>query len=157
MARPKKTLRNPHQLTAKQKLVIEDIVEDVSQGKGIRPSRSHAKIYNAKDQRNAEVLASQNLSKTNFQDGLIEALRKRNILGVNGKLQQRLAEGLDATDTDQNPEYRTRLSYIQEINKITGVYAPVKIDQRSLSLRANVTPEQIDEKIDRLQEELNTS
>jgi len=157
MARPKKTLRNPHQLTAKQKLVIEDIVEDVSQGKGINPTKSHNKIYNIEKIETAKSMASENLHKPNFQQALIEGLKKREIIGSNGKLEQRLAEGLDATDTDKNPEYRTRLSYIQEINKITGVYAPVKIDQRSLSLRANVTPEQIDEKIDRLQEELNTS
>jgi len=172
MSRPKKTLRNPHQLTAKQKLTINDMAQDVADGKGIRPSKSHAKFYNAKDKRNAEVLASQNLSKTNFQEGLIEALKNKEIIGSNGKLQQRLAEGLDATTT--KPEitsrdekgapvytyikqraYGIRLAYIKEINKITGVYAPTKIDQRSLTLRATVSPEQLDQKITDLQEELS--
>lgn len=114
-------------------------------------------FYQTKNKASTKTLASHNLTKSNFRAGLIEALKKRNILGVNGKLQQRLAEGLDAKTEKKKPAYTTRLSYIQEINKILGVYAPTKIDQRQLKITSKLSPEQLDDRISQIQEELNQS
>ena len=156
MARPKKTIYNPHQLTAKQDLTIKGIVEDVANGKGFQNVANHKKFYNTKNDNVTQAMASQNLGKLNFREALLTGLKKRNIIGVNGKVSQRLAEGLDAkslkSDPDPLGEKKVRLEYIKEVNKVIGAYAPLKIDQRSLT--AQIKPEDLDKGINSLQDEL---
>jgi hypothetical protein len=51
-------------------------------------------------------------------------------------------------------DYATRLKYIQEINKIAGVYAPERKETKTLRLNVDVSEEELDEKIKKLQREL---
>ncbi len=158
MANAKKTKTNPHGLTIKQRAVINDMVNDVVTGKGLNPAESHQKIYNPSNNKTKYTLANKNINKDNFREALLAGLRKNRIVGRNGKVEQRLTEGLDATKMYAKkvlPDFQARLSYIQEINKITGVYAPDKKDVRRLSLNLDLTPEQMQDKIDKLQSELS--
>ncbi len=67
----------------------------------------------------------------------------------------RLAQGLDAMQVACNkPAWGIRLAYIKEINKILGIYAPVRIDQRNLNLRAQVTPKELHANIAGLEGEM---
>ena len=149
----KKTLDNPHGLSIKQRLVIEDMAEDIKNGNGLNQRKSHGKIYNTSTPQSTSVTAHQNMSKTNFREALIEALEKRKVIGVNGKVSQRLVQGLDAKQ-EGKPMYKVRLSYIQEINKVTGVYAPTTINQKTLRLSATLSPQQVEDRIKSIKEEL---
>lgn len=155
MSTPRKTIRNPHALTSKQKIVIADMIDDVVTGKGLNPAESHLKIYNTNKIKNARVMASQNLSRINFREALMEGLRKQKIIGANSKVETRLIQGLDAKaytlKGKKITDYRARLDYIKEINKIQGVYAPETKNVRRLSLNIN-----LDERIKELQKELKT-
>jgi len=156
MARPKKTIYNPNQLTAKQDLTIKGIVEDVANGKGLNKVENTKKFYSVKKENTARSMASENFAKPNFRGALIQALKDRGIIGRNGKVSQRLAEGLDAkslkSDPDPLGEKKVRLEYIKEVNKVIGAYAPLKVDSRSLT--AQVRPEQLNKGIETLKEEL---
>ena len=158
MPKINKTTRNPHGLAVKQKLVIADMIDDVEAGKGLNPSKSHLKIYKTQKKQTASVMANQNFNKPNFREALMEGLKKRKIIGVGSKIESRLAQGLDAeTFTPAGKkfkDYKARLAYIQEINKIQGVYAPEKKDIRRVNI--NLDPAQLDIKIDELQKELKT-
>lgn len=153
----KKTLRNPHGLSNKQRLVIDDIVADVEQGKPINPVKSTGMIYNTKNKRSTAVITSQNLSKLDFRQALIEKLSKSKIIGKNSRIAHKLEEGLDAIITTKRGhavDYKTRLAYIQEINKITGVYAPEKSEKKTLNLHIDMSEAELQEKITQLQQEL---
>lgn len=158
MPKPNKTIRNPHGLSVKQKLVVEDMIEDVASGKGLNATKSHLKFYNTQKKHNAGVIAHQNFNKVDFREALVEGLKKRKIIGANSKIETRLAQGLDAeTFTPSGKvfkDYKARLDYIKEINKIQGVYAPEKRDIRKLNI--NLDADQLDAKISQLQKELKT-
>ena len=51
-------------------------------------------------------------------------------------------------------DYRIRLEYIKEINKIAGVYAPEQKETRKLSLNLNMSEEEATQKIKELKGEL---
>jgi hypothetical protein len=157
MPKIKKTIRNPYGLSTKQKLVIEDVAENIKAGKGLTLTASHKKIYQTK---NPAVLANENINRPNFRLALIEGLKKRKILGPNSIVEQKLSEGLDANFYTKSGieivDHRTRLAYIQEINKIADVYAPSRTEQKTLSLNLTMTKEELDEKIKSLQTQLST-
>ncbi len=150
-----KTLANPHGLSTKQTLVIEDMIKNVEEGYGLTATQSHQRFYQTK---NPAIIANENLNRPNFREALITGLTKRRILGKNSIMEKKLTEGLDATTVTENGEtidYRNRLSYIQEIAKIVGLYAPEKIDKRTLNLNIDVEPAELDKRIEQLQNELS--
>lgn len=156
----KKTIRNPHGLSAKQKLVIEDMVNDVKQGKKLDAVKSTDIIYNTKDKRNSEVIASENLHKPDFRAALIEQLSDAKIIGQNSRIAKALNEGLEAVTTGKfggEADHKTRLAFVQEINKITGVYAPEKTESKTLKINVNMSGEELQDKINQLQQELTQS
>lgn len=129
MPKIKKTIRNPHGLSLKQQVVIQDMIEDVSAGRGLSPAKSHSKIYNVKTPKNGAVVAQKNLHKVNFREALMEGLRERKILGENSLVEKRLNQGLNAktqTPRGDKLDLKVILEYIKEINKIGGMYAPEK-------------------------------
>lgn len=154
-----KTLQNPHGLSAKQKLVIDDMVSDVKQGKKLDAVKSTNMIYNAKNKHTNDVIASKNMNSVDFRTALIEKLASENIIGANGKVSRKIMEGLDAVNETKDGifiDYKTRLQYIQEINKITGVYAPEKTEQKTLKINVNMSSEELQDKIKELTQELAT-
>lgn len=150
----KKTRKNPYGLTGKQLLVIDDMVAKMKADKSATPVESHEKIYNVSSRNSAKTLSSRNMNNPDFRKALTDALHERSIIGPDGKVELRLEEGLDATNSDGSVDYTNRLKYIQEINKIVGVYAPQKVEKRSMTLNLDVSEEELDEKIRSLQEEL---
>jgi len=141
-------------LTYKQDMVVKGMVADVVAGKGLNATVNVQKFYNAKKKTTAATIASENIQKPNFRQALIQALEKKGIIGPDGKLGKRLAEGLDAKTKFNTPQYATRLNYAKEINKILGVYAPTKIDQRSLLISGKLAPEDLKKQLDHLKGEV---
>lgn len=122
MPRIQITEENPFGLSVKQGLVIEDIVSCIRNGSPFNSIQSHAKFYNAKNKDTLAVISYENLHRPNFKQALQYALQ---YYEVSGKIVQCLSQGLDAcqiTGNGQIPDYRTRLEYIKEINKIAGLY-----------------------------------
>ena len=154
MTKPKK------KLSAKQKLVVEDIVEKINKGEAPDPVGSTERFYNVTSKNSARSITSQNFAKPEFRSYLMEGLHKKGIVGVDSKVEKRLEEGLEATNVLKGGnlaiDYRTRLSYIQEINKILGVYAPQKVEKKTLTLTLDVSEEELDAKIAALNEELGS-
>lgn len=156
MPKVKKTIRNPHGLSRRQMIVIDDMVHDIEQGKPINAVKSTKLAYKG-DIKTIAPIASKNTSRDNFREALVDKLAKSKIIGVDGKIGNKLSEGLDAVYNGKfgtQIDYRTRLAYIQEINKITGVYAPQKVDKRTLNLNVDMSQEELDNRIKELQEEL---
>ncbi len=149
-----KTIKNPHGLSAKQKLVVDDMIRKVRKGKPLKPVDSTKKFYNAGSDLMARVITSTNMANPDFRAALMEGLEERSILGRNSLIEQKLSEGLDAVSKD-GIDYATRLKYIQEINKIAGLYAPEKKETKSLKLNIDISPEDLDRKIKSLQKELD--
>ncbi len=119
MARILKTKVNPFGLSYKQWLVVKDIANTIRLGAHISMTDSHMKIYNPKNKNTAASMAYENLRRPNFREALLCELEYQGVLGVSGKMQQVLSEGLSAVqvlDSGQVvPDYRARLKYIQEI------------------------------------------
>lgn len=159
MPKVKKTIQNPHGLSSKQKLVIDDMVADIEQGKPIDAVKSTGLFYGSTDIKTIRPIASKNTSRDNFREALIEKLSKSKIIGKNSRIANKLSEGLEAVSIGKfghAVDYKTRLAYIQEINKITGVYAPEKIDKRTLKINVDMTSEELQNKINELQKELQS-
>lgn len=151
---PKKTTKNPYGLTGKQLLVVEDIVRKVKDGESITPVASHEKVYNVSHRESAKTISSRNMNNPDFRAAILDGLHKKNVLGPDGKIEQRLEEGLDATDKEGFVDYTNRLRYAQEINKIAGIYAPQKVERKTMNLNLDVSEEELDSKIKELKEEL---
>ena len=165
MTKVKKTKKNPYGLSGKQLLVVDDLIRKIKAGEELNAVESTQKFYKAKNKNVAKVTTSKNFQNVNFRAALMNGLGDKKILGRDSKVEQRLTEGLDAgtkrpiktkegVDYVDIPDFPTRLSYIKEINKIAGVYAPEKRETKSMILKADITEEQLDEKIRRLQDEL---
>ena len=153
MAKPIKTINNPYQLTKKQTLVINEAVETVKKGKPLNLTNITKQYYNTK---NPAIISNQNFNKLNYRQALIDGLIKRQIIGKDSIIEAKLNEGLDATvnnDKGINPDYKTRLSYIQEIHKIIGIYTPER--KMGINLNVDTTLLDIDNKIKQLQQEFN--
>lgn len=152
----KKTPKNPHGLSAKQRLVVEDMVRKIKKGKPLKAVESTKKFYNAGSEKMAGVITSTNLANPDFRAALMDGLEERQILGRNSLIEEKLAEGLDATTKmGLEVDYATRLKYIQEINKVAGVYAPEKKETKSLRLNVDISQEELDKRIKSLQRELD--
>ena len=155
MPKAKITPTNPYGLTSKQRLTAELVARNIADGNGVNMMEAHNDIYAPKSKKTASNMARVNGGIEGFRLEIIEGLRKKKLLGVNGKLQQRMAEGLNAKLVGSGkPAYTIILAYIKEINKVLGVYAPVKIDQRTLNLRSTLTPQQLHANISGLEGEL---
>ena len=97
--------------------------------------------------------------KINYREALLKGLTAGNIIGHNSKIETRLQEGLDAVVHNGKTgkkavAYETRLRYAQEINKITGVYAPQQSNTARFNLNVDATQEQMDTRIRGIQEQL---
>ena len=143
-----------------ENFIIEDIVEKIKKGEKPNPVESTKKFYNVTTENSARSMTSQNFAKPEFRKYLMDGLHEKQIVGPNSKVEKRLEEGLEATSVikggDLAVDYRTRLAYIQEINKILGVYAPQKVEKKTLNLSLDVSEEELDEKIRRLNQELES-
>jgi len=167
-----KSKDNPYGLTRKRQLVVEGVIEDIDRGKGMDLTKVVQKIYTVNGKESAKTVASGLWRNKDFREALVHGLKKRKILGANSKVERVLDEGLDAVskrleivDRDEKgkpiyeyvkeEDYKTRLAYAQEVNKIAGVYAPEKKDTRRLNLNIDMTREELNERIKKLSEELN--
>jgi hypothetical protein len=147
-------LAKGRKLSQKQEAVIRDVVKSVNDGDSFSVARSVKKIYDVK-KTSANTIASRNMKKDDFRNALMDALEGRNIIGADSKVEQRLDEGLDARDGERI-DFRTRLDYVKEINKISGVYAPTQTETKSLKLNMDMSKEELENKIKLLQEELGS-
>lgn len=146
-------------LTHKQELVILDQINRIERGKGVNLTDSFDKIYNTKNRRSAQSMASTYWRENeNFRNALIEGLINNGVIGRDSKVEKRLNEGLDAVKVDSDGEkhvdYKNRLDYVKEINRITGAYAPDKSETRRMTLNVKVSDKELDKKINQLQNEL---
>ena len=152
----KRTLDNPYGLTTKQRLAVEIMVKNAKAGKGLQPAKAHQLVYSTK---RPSVQAYANMQRDYFRDALIAGLADAGLIGVKGKISQRLVEGIDAVkltaDGKKAPDLQTRLKYIQEINKIVGAYAPDRLETKRVSFNVSASKEDIEQKIQELQEELS--
>jgi len=155
MGKTKKTQDNPHGMTRKQNLVIKDVSQTIKDGGKFDMVSSTKKFYDVKNANTASSMASQNYAKKDFRLALIEELIDNGVIGRGSKVSRRLQEGLDATKVykeDLVVDYDARLKYAQEINKITGIYAPEL--KKTMNLNLDLNEEDLDRKIKELQEEL---
>ena len=134
----------PGKLTYKQDIAIEHTVQAIQAGKTLQEAAKEAtKIaYSPKNDATAKAMTYENFSKPTYRDELIQRLKEKNIIGAGGKVEQVIAEGLDATKrvgSHIDPDFGVRLSYVQEINRITGAYAPTKHESKNLNLNADLT------------------
>ena len=154
MPRIKPTVNNPYALSKKQILTIEEVKNQLARGEVPNLPAAHNKVYDTNG--NGNELANQNFNRLNYRQALIEALREKKIIGENGKVEQRLAEGLDAIDNKDSPNYSVRLDYIKEINKITGVYSPQETLNRRLGVSIQLSGDELEQEILKLEEELRS-
>ena len=145
----KKERKNP---TYKQQLVIADVTEKVKAGKPMDMVKSVEKFYNVKNNNTARQVVAANMRSETFREALISSLVERKVLGKNSKTEAVLVEGLDALTPAGEINYDTRLKYVQEIHKVAGIYAPET--KRNLNLNMDMSEEELDEKIKKLQEQL---
>jgi hypothetical protein len=126
MAKVLRTTNNPYGLSVKQRLVLDDIVHSIVEGHPINPTESHMRFYNVQKRSTAAVMAHENLSRPNFRKALYSMLEEKGVWGVSGKVEGVLLSGLNAQRVLANgetiPDFRTRLRYIQEINRLAGLY-----------------------------------
>lgn len=157
------TSDNPFGLSIKQRLMIEDMVSEIRDGKGFLPVRSVMKFYQVKNKNTAYQIANKNINKGNFRRALIYELRLARLIGSDGTLVRKLNQGLNATQKNvegkEVPDYRTRLDYIKEINKICRVYKSERtnglIEEACIKINLNLSKKDLKKRIDRLQEELS--
>lgn len=150
----KKTRKNPHGLTAKQSLVVQDMVEKVKRGKSITPVESTKKFYNTSTDDSARTISSRNMRNADFRLALIEGLHEKRIVGVDSKVENVLDEGLEAMTKEGLIDHNTRLAFVKEINKVAGLYAPQKIEAKRMSLTMDISEKELDDKIEELRKEL---
>lgn len=155
MPRINKTVNNPFALSKKQMLTIEEVKNQIVRGEVPNLAKAHNKIYDTKG-RGAE-LAYQNYNRLNYRQALIEALQERQIIGENGKVEQRLVEGLDATDNNNKPNLSVRLEYIKEISKMIGLYSQKERPDKSLGISIQLNRDTtLEHEIRQMEEELRS-
>jgi len=141
-------------LTPKQQAVVEIAVNDVAEGRGLDLTEATRKIYNVNGKRSAQAISGKNLTRKHFRQALMNGLTKRNIIGENSRVEVVLDQGLDA-EFKGRPDHKTRLEYVKEINKISGVYAAEKRETKSMNLNIDMSQEELEERIKNLNKELN--
>jgi hypothetical protein len=135
-------------------MVVADIVGDIKQGRAMNVKKSVSKFHNTKY---PAQLAYKQMQNPDFRQAIIDDLNKAKVIGKGGTINNVLQEGLDAvklTKFGEVDDFPTRLAYIQEINRITGVYAPDRTDRRTLNVNMNVSPEELEERITELKEQV---
>ena len=152
MGHAKRTQKNPYGLTYKQSLVIEDVKAKLTRGEKPSVLQSVERIYDVKNRNVARRVVSANMNSVNFREALVASLVEKRILGADSKTEGVLLQGLEAETKEGNVDYDIRLKYVQEINKIAGVYAPER--KQSLNLNLDLSEEELDKKIHELQEQL---
>jgi hypothetical protein len=140
-------------LTPKEEAVIAETVRAMNAGEKFSLAKSVDKVYNVTKESSAKNIASQKMNNDMFRNALLVALEDRRIIGADSKVEKVLVEGLDA-EREGDPDHRIRLDYAKEINKISGVYAPQKLETKSMSLNLNMSDEEMKQKIRELQGEL---
>ena len=140
-------------LTIKQEAVIADVIRSVKDGEKMSVAKSVERIYETKNIGSARTLATRNLNNDDFREALLFALEDRKILGADSEVEEVLASGLKA-ESKGEIDYRTRLEYVKEINKVAGMYAPERRESHNIKLNLNMTKEELDKKIRLLKEEL---
>jgi hypothetical protein len=153
MSARKKTKDNPFGLTYKQDLVVRDVTEKVKQGKNPDMLGSVERFYDVKNRASATQVLVKNMKNSDFRGALVHNLVEKKILGADSLTETRLIEGLDATNDKGNVDYDARLKYIQEVNKVAGIYAPEI--KKSLNLNIDMSEDELDSHIRELQEELD--
>jgi len=157
MPRIKKTKNNPYGLSTKQRLVINEAIETVKQGNKLNLTKITAKYY---DTKYPNRLSHQNTKSIDFRQALLRGLTNKRIIGKDSKVEAKLEEGLDAVRIGRDgiplPLYDTRLRYIQEINKIAGTYAPTTTTNKRLNLNLEITPDELEANIQKLQKQLGS-
>ena len=156
MPRSSKTPSNPHGLSRKQLTVVSDVVENIRQGKGLDVTASVARIHQTK---NPSTIASRHMSNIDFRQALIDELYRSKTIGKNSKVNKVLTEGLEAVKYTRDgdiagEDFQARLAYVQEINKITGVYAPERTDKRVLNMSIDLSPEELTKRIEELKNQV---
>jgi len=141
-------------VTAKQRLVIEDIAKKINDGKPMNAVESTERFYDVSSRASAKTISSRNFSSKEFRDALLEQLDKYGVVGKDSKISTKLAEGLEATSDKGDIDYNARLKYIQEINKIIGMYAPTQTEKKTMNLSLDMSKEELEERIEKLQKEL---
>ncbi|MDC0449053.1 hypothetical protein OAL67_00385 [bacterium] len=155
MPKVARTPNNPYGLSTKQQLVIADAITQISKGEALNLVNSTLKYYSVKSTTNARNISNQNLARDNFRKALVSGLQD---IGLEGKMHQKLQEGLEATKITSYgkvPDYLTRLGYLRELHKIFGLYAPDRIETKSFNVSTELTPEELDLRIKELQVELS--
>ncbi|MFA5036157.1 MAG: hypothetical protein WC479_03180 [Candidatus Izemoplasmatales bacterium] len=152
----KKQPDNPHALSQKQRMVVADVVAGIKAGEGLDVTRSVLKFHKTK---NPSQIASRHMSNVNFREALIEDLYRGKVIGKNSKVNKVLMEGLEAVSYTKDgdiagEDFKARLAYVQEINKITGVYAPERSDKRTLNVNMNIPPEELEQRIQELRNQV---
>ena len=149
---PKRTKKNPFGLTYKQDLVIKDVTAKVD--RGLKPTivDSVEKFYDVKNKKIARRVLEANMKSVNFREALISSLIDKRILGADSKTESVLLEGLDAENKDGSVDHEVRLKFVQEINKVAGVYAPEV--KKTMNLNVDMSEEELDRHIKELQEQL---
>lgn len=124
-------------LTLKQQRFVAEYLKD---GNG---SRSALKVYNAKNDLTARVIASENLTKPNVAKAIAEAL-------PDDLLARKHLEGLEAVAyapvLGEVPDYSTRHKYLDSAYKIKGTYAP----EKQAIVHAFVLPDEEKARIDNI-------
>jgi hypothetical protein len=150
----KKTQKNPYGLTNKQSLVVEEAVRRVKAGENMDLVSATDMIYDTGTKNSTKTQTYRNNKNPNFRAALLAGLAEAQVVGKGGKIERVLKEGLDARDDKGNTDFNSRLRYAQEINKIAGVYAPTKVESKSMSVSVDLSEKELKEKVKRLQDEL---
>lgn len=145
---------NPHGLSPKQRAVVLDVVDNIRSGKGLDVAGSVSRIHQTK---HPSIIASRHMSRPNFREALIDELYRSKTIGKKSRVNEVLQEGLEAikvTRYGDQVDYQARLAYVQEINKVVGAYAPERQDKRVMTLNVDLSPEELDKRIQELKNEV---
>lgn len=152
-----KTESNPYGLTTKDMLIIEDFQRAVLAGEKPDIRELVERYYPNQNPKSLSVTKHEKLANPNFREALINGFYENGIIGKDSIIDKKLREGLEAVTIKANgeevPDYKTRLAYIQEIHKVTGLYAPKQTESKNLNL--NLSAEEADKRIKAYEAELS--
>ncbi len=113
---------NPFGLTLKEQLFVGHLLTAICSDKPIKPKECIKRVYSVKNDATARSMASEYLAKPNIHRAIQCGLKEAGLLVDSSKIAQRLSDGLHAVNSKGEVDYTTRLRYIQEICKLTGLY-----------------------------------
>ena len=162
MKRPKPHKGNPYGLTPTELLSVEVAAKRTAET-GKFNLREAVRMTSKMNNNSAKTWIWRRMRNPNFRAALVDALLKYRVIGEKGKVGKVLEEGLEAKKIirDKNgeviatePDHKARLAYVQEINKITGVYAPAKSETRKVSVNFDLKQKELDKKLESLAAEV---